>query len=267
VSLSGNRTFVGIGFGAIQAGLFLYEAFHSGNFRRLVADEVMPGAVKALRDSAGWYAVNVAHRDRVEADRIGPAEIANPADERDRELLISAIAEAEEIADLERFAGARTFLERAFVQESGEALNRWHKGVDVLFTPEGYRAYAVDPLDQMFNPYLGDTVDRVGRDPARKLEWNDRLVGTIRVALRQGVNPRRYAFGTAAAITTVAPTVGAPQRSRQDVLDPLWAPASPDPAEREQVLQAVEEAQARLDIWRNAGCPDLESLFEADPVR
>ena len=67
MSLSGNRTFVGFGFGAIQAGLFLYEAFRSGNFRRLMVAEVMPKAVMALRQSAGQYAVNVAYYDRVEA--------------------------------------------------------------------------------------------------------------------------------------------------------------------------------------------------------
>ena len=98
MSLSGSRTFVGFGFGAIQSGLFLYEAFHSRNFRRLVVAEVVPAAVKSLRDAGGWYAVNVAQRDRVEAGRIGPVEIANPAEDLDRELLIAAIAEAEEIA-------------------------------------------------------------------------------------------------------------------------------------------------------------------------
>jgi hypothetical protein len=83
VPLSGNRTFVGFGFGAIQAGLFLYEAFRSGNFRRLIVAEVMPNAVQALRQSAGQYAVNVAYRDRVEAAEIGPTQIANPKNQSD----------------------------------------------------------------------------------------------------------------------------------------------------------------------------------------
>ncbi len=39
MTLTGNRTYVGFGFGAIQAGLFLYEAFQSGNFGRLVVAE------------------------------------------------------------------------------------------------------------------------------------------------------------------------------------------------------------------------------------
>src|SRR5208337_2648673 len=96
--LTGKRTFVGFGFGAIQAGLFLYEAFRSGNFRRVIVAEVMPNAVQALRQSAGRYAVNVAYRDRVEAVEIGPTQIANPKNQPDCEFLVAAVAEAVEIA-------------------------------------------------------------------------------------------------------------------------------------------------------------------------
>jgi hypothetical protein len=39
---SQRHTFVGFGFGAIQAGLFLYEAWRSGNFDRLFVAEVIP---------------------------------------------------------------------------------------------------------------------------------------------------------------------------------------------------------------------------------
>ena len=49
MGLSGTRTYVGFGFGAIQAGLFLYEAFGSGAFSRLVVAEVVPEVVAAVR--------------------------------------------------------------------------------------------------------------------------------------------------------------------------------------------------------------------------
>jgi mannitol-1-phosphate 5-dehydrogenase len=437
VSLSGNRTFVGFGFGAIQAGLFLCEAFRSGNFRRLIVAEVMPNAVQALRQSAGEYAVNVAYRDRVEAVEIGPTEIANPEDQRDREFLVAAVAEAaeiatalpsvayytsastgsvhrilaeglrrktaaggppavvyaaenhnhaaeileaavlseiprdehnqvrdrvsflntvigkmsgvvtdryeiqkqglktvtpfesravlveafnrilvsrtsfgdrlatpgfcrgievfeekpdlvpfeeaklyghnsthavaaylgavlgvERIANLERTPGVSAFLEAAFIDESGEALIRRHKGKDALFTPEGYRAYATDLLLRMFNPYLGDTVERVGRDPGRKLEWDDRLVGTVRIALQQGLNPLRYAMGTAAAVTALDKSVLDSNVPLQKLLDPLWQKASPNPTERRAALSAVEEGRTRLRIWRDSGFPNLEAFAE-----
>jgi mannitol-1-phosphate 5-dehydrogenase len=437
VSLSGNRTFVGFGFGAIQAGLFLYEAFRSGNFRRLMVAEVMPNAVKALRQSRGQYAVNVAYRDQVEATEIGPIEVANPNHPPDREFLVAAVAEAaeiatalpsvayytsaspgsihrilaeglrrkaaaggppavvyaaenhnhaaeileaavlseipreehdrvrgrvsflntvigkmsgvvtdsqeihkqglktvtpfetraflveafnrilvsrtsfgdrfapagfrrgievfeekpdllpfeeaklyghnsthavaayigavlgvEQIADLERISGVTAFLEAAFVDESGEALIRRHKGKDPLFTPEGYRAYATDLLLRMFNPYLGDTVERVGRDPGRKLEWDDRLVGTVRIALQQGVNPVRYAMGTAAAMAALDKSAFDSGVPVQELLDPLWHKASPTLAERQAVLRAIEEGRTRLRLWRQDGFPNLEGFLK-----
>src|SRR5208282_506515 len=98
MALTGHRTFVGFGFGAIQAGLFLYEAFRSGGFARLVVGEVAADAVDALRRHAGCYAVNVAHADRVEAARMGPVQIDNPAAPADIARLVNAVAEAEEIS-------------------------------------------------------------------------------------------------------------------------------------------------------------------------
>jgi mannitol-1-phosphate 5-dehydrogenase len=43
----------------------------------------------------------------------------------------------------------------------------------------------------MVNPYLRDPIDRVTRDPIRKLGWDDRLVGSIRYAIKAGVNPQK----------------------------------------------------------------------------
>lgn len=432
--LSGNRTFIGFGFGAIQAGLFLYEAFRSGNFGRLIVAEVMPNVVKALRQSSGQYTINVAYRDRVEAVEIGPAQIASPEDQRDCEILAAGVADAaeiatalpsvayyasnspgsvhrilaeglrrkaasdgppavvyaaenhnhaaeilegvvlgavpqgehsrirsrvsflntvigkmsgvvaepdeirerhlktvtplepraflveafnrilisrtsfgdpfaqagfrrgievfeekldllpfkeaklyghnsthamaaylgavlgvERIADLERVPGVSAFLEAAFVRESGEALIRRHKGADTLFTPEGYQAYATDLLLRMFNPYLGDTVERVGRDPERKLEWDDRLVGTVRIGLQQGLNPIRYAMGTGAAATALDESVLDSNVPLQTLLDPLWSKASPNQAEKQAVLQVVEEGRTWLRLWRDRGFPNLEA--------
>ena len=45
MALTGDRTYVGFGFGAIQSGLFLYEAYRSGKFQRLVVAEVIPEVV------------------------------------------------------------------------------------------------------------------------------------------------------------------------------------------------------------------------------
>jgi hypothetical protein len=45
----GQRTFVGFGFGPIQAGLFLDEAYRSRSFGWLVVAEVLPEIVSAVR--------------------------------------------------------------------------------------------------------------------------------------------------------------------------------------------------------------------------
>lgn len=50
-----TRTFVGFGFGAIQAGLFLREAEESGKFSRFVVSEVVASSVEAVRENGGLY--------------------------------------------------------------------------------------------------------------------------------------------------------------------------------------------------------------------
>lgn len=433
MALTGTRTYVGFGFGAIQAGLFLYEAFHSGDFRRLVIAEVLPEVVTAVRRAEGHYTVNIAHSDRVEHAEVGPIEIQDPALKLDRERLIDAIAEAEEIgtaipsvayyvskgpgslhrilaeglrakaarggpqavvyaaenhnqaaeilesnvleeipegeryavrsrirflntvigkmsgvitdpeeiesqrltritpsegraflveafnriliskieientseetpfrrgiavfeekqnllpfeeaklyghnathalaaylgairgveriADLRGVPGVLPFLRAAFIEESGEALVRKHAGVDPLFTRAGYTEYANDLLERMTNPYLRDSVERVGRDPQRKLGWDDRLIGTMRVALDQGLEPWRYAVGAAAALATMDPTAAEGAASADTLLSPIWRETSPQSHERQSVLDLIEAGRKRLRRWQGSEFQDLE---------
>ncbi len=431
-----QRTFVGFGFGAIQAGLFLYEAFRSDNFSRLVVAEVVPDVVRAVRAAGGRFSVNIAHSDHIEVAEVGPLEIHDPASESDRRRLVEAVAQAEEIAtavpsvqfytspdpgsihrllaaglrrkaaapgpraiiyaaenhnhaaeilearvleevpqeerervrsrvrflntvigkmsgvvsdpdeirlqslaaitpggrraflveafnriliskirfegagegppfqrgitvfeekddllpfeeaklyghnathalaayvgairgleriaDLSEYPDIFAFLRAAFIRESGEALVRKHAGKDPLFTHQGYREYADDLLARMVNPFLHDSVERVGRDPQRKLEWDDRLVGTLRVALHQGVKPSRYAFGTAAALAVLDRDTFDTNQPVQKWLDPLWQAASPDKKEKEQVLDLIEEGRNRLKRWRDSRFRDMEGLI------
>ncbi len=428
MALTGNRTYVGFGFGAIQAGLFLYEAYGSGAFGRLVVAEVLPEVVAAVRRAGGWYRLNIAHADRIEQACIGPIALEEPADTAGRERLIAALADATEIGtavpsvryyispgpdslhrvlaaglcrkvaqggpravvyaaenhnhaaeilaeavfaempgaerravrrrvhflntvigkmsgvvadpdeitarglaeiapglpraflveafnrilisqvrfpgprfrrgitvfeekpdllpfeeaklyghnathalaaylaqlagipritDLRQRPGMMGFLRAAFIEESGAALIRRHTGVDPLFTPAGYAAYADDLLLRMTNPYLGDTAERVGRDPQRKLGWDDRLIGTMRVALAQGIEPRRYAIGAAAALAILHPKLLADEMPLAALCAPLWAAAAPDPAEVEAVLARVEAGMHFVRSWHAQGCPDF----------
>jgi mannitol-1-phosphate 5-dehydrogenase len=165
------------------------------------------------------------------------------------------------IAELRGLPPLMAFLRAAFLEESGGALVRKYHGLDRLFTEAGYREYADDLLARMTNPFLCDTVERVGRDPQRKLAWDDRLIGTLRLALQQGVRPRRFALGAAAALGFLDGRLWDANRPVAPVLDPLWQVAAPPAEERAAVLRLIEAARRRLARWRAEGFPDLEALL------
>jgi mannitol-1-phosphate 5-dehydrogenase len=89
----------------------------------------------------------------------------------------------------------------AFINESGAALIKKYSHLnDELFTEAGYKIYAEDLLERMTNPYLADTIERAGRDPIRKLGLNDRIFGTMSLALEQGIEPVNMALGAIAGV-------------------------------------------------------------------
>jgi mannitol-1-phosphate/altronate dehydrogenase len=71
---------------------------------------------------------------------------------------------------------------------------------DELFAQDGYREYAEDLLERITNPYLADAVARAGRDVVRKLGRDDRIFGTMRLAIGQGIEPVSMAVGALAGI-------------------------------------------------------------------
>ncbi|MHC4740766.1 MAG: mannitol dehydrogenase family protein [Planctomycetota bacterium] len=92
----------------------------------------------------------------------------------------------------------------AFLGECGAALvKKYHGSGDELFTEEGFRDYAEDLLERMTNPYLGDTTARAGRDAVRKLGINDRIFGTMQLALEYGIEPVNMATGAIAGIAVL----------------------------------------------------------------
>ncbi len=129
----------------------------------------------------------------------------------------------------------------AFLEESGAALTARYQGLDPMFTPAGYQAYAEDLLERMTNPYLRDRIERVIRDTPRKLAWDDRLIGTMRLALDAGVTPRRFALGAAAALETLSPTKGT-----AEALHELWPAPDQPPGRKAQLIGLITEAQAKL---------------------
>ncbi len=83
----------------------------------------------------------------------------------------------------------------AFLDESGAALLKKYSHLqDELFTIDGFRKYADDLLVRMTNPYLADTTERAGRDPVRKLAFDDRIFGTMTLALDYKIEPQNMAL-------------------------------------------------------------------------
>lgn len=401
-----KKSFVGFGFGAIQAGLFLYEAGAAGEFDKLTVAEVQPELVEALRNSDGRFFLNIATEQGIERKGVSGVTLLNPNEPADRAALIEAVATADELATalpdvqyyeaggdsaaasviadglaarrarserrrsiiyaaenhnhaaeileahlarrldvpaaalreqvqclntvigkmssvvtdakqiaeqqlsplasgagrcvlveafnrilisriawrdfrcgipvfaqkdnllpfeeaklyghnathalmgyLARQKGYRTMAEvgrdpqildlarAAFLQESGAALTRKYQGLDPLFTEEGYRTYAEDLLRRMMNPHLHDLVARVVRDPRRKLGWDDRLAGTMRLALAQGITPWRYALGVRAALQMLRESEGS--NNEEQLLEQIWAGQKADAHEKQVIIELI----------------------------
>jgi mannitol-1-phosphate/altronate dehydrogenase len=136
----------------------------------------------------------------------------------------------------------------AFIDESGAALVKKYEHVDdPLFSAGGYRAYADDLIERMLNPHLNDLIARVTRDARRKLGYEDRLFGTMRRALAQGIEPVHMAKGAAAALMCV--TDNAP-RTRDDVsatLREVWGDQADELAE--DLIALTWEAMPSLRDW------------------
>lgn len=140
---------------------------------------------------------------------------------------LTTMAEAARHGDI--MATARA----AFLDESGAALVRKYEHLgDPLFTTDGYRAYADDLIERMINPHLNDLIARVTRDARRKLGYEDRLFGTMRLALSQGIEPIHMARGAAAALLCASDK---PPQTRESVgatLREIWGPQADELAER-----------------------------------
>jgi len=139
---------------------------------------------------------------------------------------LTSMAQAADHEDIMAVARA------AFIGESGAALVKKYKHIDdPLFTTDGYLAFADDLIDRMVNPHLNDLIERVTRDARRKLGYDDRLFGTMRVALAQTIEPIHMAKGAAAALMCVA--AGTPQMKGDaaETLRDVWGEQSDESAD------------------------------------
>ena len=84
---------------------------------------------------------------------------------------------------------------RGAVGETGRALIRRFG-----FAPQEQHAYEKDLLARYDNRALGDQIRRVAADPLRKLGPDDRLIGSARLCLDEGVDPVHVLKGVRAAL-------------------------------------------------------------------
>ena len=139
----------------------------------------------------------------------------------------------------------------AFLDESGAALIRKYATLgDPLFTPAGYVAYADDLLLRIVRPTLNDLIARVTRDQVRKLGYDDRFFGTMRLALQYDIRPVHLARGAAAAVLSLL--------KQWDTLAQAVAvlPRPTDPLSRESLGQLLRA------IWSTKAGPDAAALVD-----
>lgn len=155
------------------------------------------------------------------------------------------------MADAAKDKSLMDLARQAFVKESGAALVKKYAHLrDPLFTANGFQAYVDDLLERMGNPYLNDLVARVIRDPARKLSYNDRLIGAMKLALQNGVPPKCLAQGAAAAVLKIwhdegsSPNSDNLRRKVHDTLHRLWS----DSGDRfaDDVVSLITQAMTEL---------------------
>ncbi|WP_297203699.1 mannitol-1-phosphate 5-dehydrogenase [uncultured Brachyspira sp.] len=80
------------------------------------------------------------------------------------------------------------------MRESGAVLIKRHG-----FKEDQHEAYIQKILSRFFNPYLEDSVLRVGREPMRKLSYNDRLIKPILGTLEYNLKHDNLVKGVVAA--------------------------------------------------------------------
>ena len=97
------------------------------------------------------------------------------------------------------------------------------------FGDEAQQAYVDKILQRFANPYLPDTVDRVGRQPLRKLSRSERLIGPAAELAERGIRPRHLVATVEAALS-------------------FDVPDDPESVELQQLLRTLtaEEATERI---------------------
>ena len=91
-----------------------------------------------------------------------------------------------------------------------------------------------------WNPYLRDPIDRVTRDPIRKLGWDDRVVGSIRFAMNAGINPEKMISSARKGLNEIISIESL--QTQSDALNLAWHEIPPS-----QELETVHDLVLNTD--------------------
>ncbi len=142
----------------------------------------------------------------------------------------------------------------ALLEETGGWFKKRHKGEgEGTVTESGYRLWAIQLCRRIVSPFLYDPIDRIIRDPQRKLGWDDRLIGVIRRALSGGAMPKRYALGAAAAIYQE----GITRKTAVSKLAAILENTGGRGRSQEKVLSLVGDAFDVIKGWKVSKCRSL----------
>ena len=124
-----------------------------------------------------------------------------------------------------------------------------------------------DLLSRFTNAALGDTCQRVGGDPARKLSPEDRLIGAGKLALQQGIAPCHIAVGAAAGVRRYLAEneKGQTIENAKDVLAQVSSLEETEPLAKMilDMYQLILDGASIADLRKKAGALQAQNLQNA----
>ncbi len=171
-----EHIFTGFGFEPIQGGLFVKEAFQSGNFTRIVAAEIDAELVDAVRANNGSYYVNVAGADGIEVLKIDNVELLDPNVAGDKQILLEVLAGSTEIT---------TCLPSVDFYDSGDVasliadgLKNSKAGATIIYTAENNN-HAAEILEEA-------VARKIGAPLQKRVQFLNTVIGKMSRVVRLG---------------------------------------------------------------------------------
>jgi mannitol-1-phosphate 5-dehydrogenase len=117
---------------------------------------------------------------------------------------LGCLAGVERMAELADDPEWSELAHAVWLEELGPAFRRaFPTATDRWFMPQGYSEYVHDLWTRMVSKSLDDRVERVLRDPVRKLGPAERVFGAMMFCHRWGLRPRRRSMGALAGLTVI----------------------------------------------------------------